>query len=126
MGRFRRTPLTWRNFEYLSIPYADYPAAYARMDVFLSISALEGGPIPLIEAMMCNLMPVVSDTGFAPDIIRHGENSYLFPVDTDPPQVVGLIRRALANPCDVAATASHLNWQAMALELNCLVKDSSP
>lgn len=118
--------LTYGNFEYLTIPYADYPAAYARMDVFLSTSALEGGPIPLIEAMMCNLVPVVSDTGFAPDIIRHGDNGYLFPVDADPQQVAGLIRQALANPSDVAATATHLSWQAMALELHRQVTDPGP
>jgi glycosyltransferase involved in cell wall biosynthesis len=114
------------NFEYLVIPYADYPAAYARLDVFLSTSLLEGGPIPLIEAMMCNRVPVVSDTGFAPDIIRHGENGYLFPVDATAEQVAPLIRAALKNPNDIAATTANLSWAAMARELYNQVQQCRP
>ncbi len=114
------------NFEYLTIPYEDYPAAYGRMDVFLSTSTLEGGPIPLLEAMMCNLVPVVTNTGFAPDIIRHGDNGYLFPVDAGAYQVVPMIRAALANRCDVAATATHLSWGAMAQALYAQVQDCRP
>ncbi len=41
-----------RNLESVETSYADYPAWYAKMDVFVSASDLEGGPIPLIEAMM--------------------------------------------------------------------------
>jgi glycosyltransferase involved in cell wall biosynthesis len=114
------------NFEYLTLPYADYPAQYRRMDCFLSTSTLEGGPIPLIETMMCNRVPVVSDTGFARDLIRHGENGYLFPVDAAPEQVAGLLRQALANPSDIAATVSHLTWQAMAAELHRHVTECRP
>ncbi len=117
---------TCPNFEYLVVPYADYPAQYARMDVFLSTSTLEGGPIPLIEAMMSNLVPVVSDTGFAQDIIRHGENGYLFSVDSDAGRVVELIRQALRNPCDVAVTVANLTWQAMAQDLYHQVNSCHP
>jgi len=105
------------NFEYLTLRYADYPAQYRRMDCYLSTSLLEGGPIPLVETMMCNLVPVVSDTGFAADLIRHGENGYIFPVDAGPDQVIALLRQALTNRSDIAATVAHLTWQAMAQEL---------
>jgi glycosyltransferase involved in cell wall biosynthesis len=69
------------NFTYLQLPYRDYPDVYATFDVFLSMSSLEGGPIPLIEAMMGNAVPVASRTGFAPDLIRHGENGFIFDLD---------------------------------------------
>ncbi len=54
---------------------------YSTFDVFLSISNLEGGPIPLVEAMMSNAVPVASRTGFAPDLIQHGENGFIFDLD---------------------------------------------
>jgi glycosyltransferase involved in cell wall biosynthesis len=114
------------NFEYLTLHYADYPAYYRQMDVYLSTSRLEGGPIPLIETMMCNLVPVVSDTGFARDIVRHGENGYIFPVDAGPEQVADLIRQALANRNDIAATVAHLTWREMSQELYRLVGESRP
>lgn len=106
------------NLEYLTLSYRDYPAQYARMDCFLSTSTLEGGPIPLIESMMCNLVPVVSDTGFARDIVRHGENGYLFPVDAGVEQVVTLIEQALTCETDIAATVGHLSWAEMARTLH--------
>ncbi|HYN76469.1 MAG TPA: glycosyltransferase family 4 protein [Lamprocystis sp. (in: g-proteobacteria)] len=114
------------NFEYLTLPYRDYPAQYRRLDCYLSASRLEGGPIPLIETMMCNLVPVVSDTGFARDLVRHGENGYLFPVDARPEQVAALIRQALGNRSDVAATVAHLSWQAMAQGLHRHVTECRP
>ena len=41
------------NIEYFSPKYQEYPY-YSKMNVFLSTSTIEGGPIPLIEAMACN------------------------------------------------------------------------
>jgi glycosyltransferase involved in cell wall biosynthesis len=113
-AELRRAP----NLEYLTLSYREYPAQYARMDCFLSTSTLEGGPIPLIESMMCNVVPVVSDTGFAPDIVRHGENGYLFPVDAGVDAVVALIEQALTCEADVAASVGHLTWAEMARSLH--------
>jgi glycosyltransferase involved in cell wall biosynthesis len=76
--------------------------------------------------MMCNLVPVASDTGFARDLIRHGDNGYLFPTDADADQVAELIRQALANRCDIATTVAHLTWQAMSERLHRLVRECQP
>jgi glycosyltransferase involved in cell wall biosynthesis len=60
------------NVEYVEADYPEFGAWYQKFDVYCSTSLLEGGPIPAIEAMMGNVMPVISDTGFARDIIEHG------------------------------------------------------
>ena len=39
------------------------------MKVFVSLSIHEGGPLPLLESMSCGCYPVVTNTGFASDII---------------------------------------------------------
>ena len=54
-----------------------YPDLYSKMDVFVSPSILEGGPVPILESMMSNCVPVASKTGFCPDIINHGQNGFL-------------------------------------------------
>ena len=60
-----------KNFEYLEeIPYSQYPIKYNNFKIFLSVSKLEGGPIPLVESMACGCYPIVSDTGAARDIIK--------------------------------------------------------
>lgn len=60
-----------KNFEYLEdIPYSQYPSYYNNFKIFLSVSKLEGGPIPLVESMACGCYPIVSDTGAARDVIK--------------------------------------------------------
>ena len=67
------------NLRCVEADYADYPMLYDEMDVFVSPSTLEGGPMPLLEAMMCNVVPIATRTGFAPDLIEHGVNGLLVP-----------------------------------------------
>jgi glycosyltransferase involved in cell wall biosynthesis len=99
------------NFEYRQGSYADYPAFYRELDVFVSLAALEGGPVPLIESMMSNVVPVATRTGFAPDLIRDGENGFLCDVDAPTATVAGLVERACAATADVRATVEHLTWR---------------
>lgn len=103
--------LTLKNFEYVETEYANYPQYYRKMDIFVSTSVLEGGPIPLIEAMMANIFPVVSDTGFARDIIHHGENGFIFPVDSDISSICELIRQARMNTTNIRETVINLSWE---------------
>lgn len=46
-------------------------------DIYLMLSRLEGGPLPLLETMGLGMWPICTPTGIAPDIIRHGENGSL-------------------------------------------------
>ena len=109
------------NFEYVEPEYADYPGYYRRMDVFVSPALLEGGPIPLLETMMCNVVPVASRTGFAPDLVRHGENGFLFDVDAPTGEICELIEQAFALRADVHATVARYSWAAFTHELLDLV-----
>ncbi|HKY39093.1 MAG TPA: glycosyltransferase [Polyangiaceae bacterium] len=99
------------NFSYFTIPYQQYPEQYRKFDVFLSMSTLEDGPLSLLEAMMCNAVPVASDTGFAPDLIRHGENGFLFDIDAPAPTIAWQIEAAYQLECDVRATVLPYGWQ---------------
>lgn len=102
------------NFDYVELEYANYPSFYDGIDVFVSPSKLEGGPIPLIEAMMSNVVPVATRTGFAPDVIRHGENGFLCDVDAPVEVFAELIEAAYALGNDVRSTVEHLTWQSFA------------
>lgn len=99
------------NFDYRQGSYADYPAFYRSLDVFVSLAALEGGPVPLIESMMSNVVPVATRTGFAPDLIRDGENGFLCDVAAPTAAVAALVERAFAVTADVRATVEQLTWR---------------
>lgn len=105
------------NFCYVEAPYADYPRYYEEMDVFVSPAKLEGGPIALIETMMCNVVPVASRTGFAPDLIEHGENGFLFDTDSSAEAVCPLIDKAFDIQADIRKTVEHLSWKNFSLEV---------
>lgn len=105
------------NFEYVETSYDQYPGLYRQMDVFVSPSSLEGGPVPLIEAMMSNVVPVASKTGFAPDVIRHGKNGFLFETDAPVEIVCELIDRAIAHSGDVRATVLDCSWDAFSAKI---------
>lgn len=116
----------WKNFkELIALPnlfyktasYGEYPEIYDNFDVYLSTSELEGGPIPLIETMMCNVVPVVSDTGFCRDLISENENGYIFPTDASAEQVVSLIDKALNFDGDIGNSVAHLSWKNMSKNL---------
>jgi glycosyltransferase involved in cell wall biosynthesis len=94
-----------------NIPYEKYPDYYDKMDVFISVSQVEGGPVPLIESMMSNVVPVVSHTGFAPDIISHGKNGFIFPVNAPVEEITPLIDKAFAIRINVRDTVRHLTWR---------------
>jgi glycosyltransferase involved in cell wall biosynthesis len=112
---------TFGNFTYVQAPYEQYPQYYRKMDVFLSPSRLEGGPIPLLEAMMCNAVPVATRTGFAPDLIEHGSNGFLYEPDTDAETACALIEQAYGIDADVRKTVEHLTWERFSRTIQMLL-----
>ncbi|MCU0549112.1 MAG: glycosyltransferase family 4 protein [Leptolyngbya sp. Prado105] len=110
------------NFTYVEAPYQDYPKYYAQMDVFVSPSKLEGGPITVIEAMMSNVFPVVSDTGHNPDLITSGENGFIFDVEASIATICELIDRAFTMTLNVRQTVEHLSWKNYSLAVQSLLK----
>lgn len=99
------------NLEYVDIPYNEYPEFYESIDVFVSVSTLEGGPVPLIEAAMSNAVPVCSRTGHAPDIIEHGKNGFLFDPYSPVSKVAELVEKAFELDEDIRSSVEHLTWQ---------------
>jgi glycosyltransferase involved in cell wall biosynthesis len=108
-----------------NLEYEKYQDEYEKCDVFLSCATLEGGgPGGLIEAMLSNIVPVVSDTGNARQYIVDGYNGFIFPTDANSDVVAEMIRKAYeANPQDslpyndIWQTAQHYTWDFYALQM---------
>lgn len=102
------------NLRYVETDYGRYPQYYAQMDVFCSPSLLEGACVPILESMMCNVVPVVSDTGHAADLVRPAENGFLFDPRAPASEIEPLLERAFALRTNVRATVRHLTWERFA------------
>lgn len=97
-----------RNFSYLKFNKANRNRVFSEATLFMSLSNLEGGPVPLIEALDMGVIPIATKTGFAPDLIREGENGYLLPLIPKVSEVLDAIQKALS--AKLAIKSSGLTW----------------
>jgi len=102
-----------QNIEYRFFSKESRNIAMSRATLFLSLSTLEGGPIPLIESMSMGVMPVVTNTGFAPDIIVDGENGIIVPNPPTATQVQSAILRAVNLKGSTQNSVKHLTWDRL-------------
>lgn len=63
-------------------------------DVFIFPTDYEGFSLALVEALACAMPVVVTAVGAAPDLIRHGENGFLF-APKDPAALLSALNGAL-------------------------------
>lgn len=86
----------------------------SRATLFLSLSKLEGGPIPLIESMRMGVIPVATDTGFARDLIKNGKNGVIIPNPPTADQVHEAILTAINLKEPPQKSVEHLTWDRLA------------
>jgi glycosyltransferase involved in cell wall biosynthesis len=109
------------NFSYRELSYDALPSFYAGIDVFVSLATIEGGPVPMLESMLANAVPVATRTGWAPDLIEPGRNGFLLDVDASVETAAEMVERARGLRGDVRATVAHLTWERFARDVLSLV-----
>jgi glycosyltransferase involved in cell wall biosynthesis len=115
------------NFRYITATYADFPVYFDQFDVYLSLSNLEGGPIPLIEAMFANCVPVVTRTGFAEDIVNDGVNGRIISCKPSVELVVEAITWAGAElASDIRASVLEFSWEAFGSRFALVIEPTLP
>ena len=112
--------ITLPNFKYITPNYDDYSIWYNRMKIFLSLSFLEGGPIPLIEAMACGAYPIVSDTGFAEDIILNNDTGTILKLSLGDKIIVEIITEIMESNIDeslICHDVKNLTWDNFSFKI---------
>ena len=70
------------------IPFADdiaqLPRLYHALDFYWVTSRVEGGPVPLLEAMSSEVCCLSTAVGLAQEVIEDGENALLLPMNDAP------------------------------------------
>lgn len=102
------------NIEYKYFTKDARNTAMSRASLFLSLSNLEGGPIPLIESMRMGVIPVATDTGFARDLILDGKNGIVIPNPPTASQVHKAILTASELTGSPQESVEHLSWERLA------------
>ena len=102
------------NVEYKYFTKDTRNIAMSRASLFLSLSNLEGGPIPLIESMRMGVIPVATDTGFARDLILDGKNGIVIPNPPTASQVHKAVLTASELTGSPQKSVEHLSWERLA------------
>jgi glycosyltransferase involved in cell wall biosynthesis len=88
----------------------------SKAHVFLSLSTLEGGPIPVLDAAKCGAYVIATGTGFVPDLVVDPQVGQVvnFPIDVY--KVVEMIKTAPLNESFKANFASKMTWDELTLK----------
>jgi len=94
----------WRSIRFLGFKnQTELPRYYDLCDVFVLPSRQEPWGLVINEVMNTSRAVIASDeVGCGPDLVRHGENGYVFPAG-DTASLANVLRQALANPEWIAA-----------------------
>ena len=84
-----------KNLVIVDPPYKDYILFYNLMKAFVSVTSYDGGPIPLLESMACGVPPVITNSGFAPDVIKNKEYGLTFQPFAESSEVLRLIKETI-------------------------------
>jgi glycosyltransferase involved in cell wall biosynthesis len=96
------------NFEYHQFNKVSRNKYFSRAGIFLSLSNLEGGPVPLIEAISMGCIPVATRTGFAEDLIVDKESGILLPLHPGTSEIVSALRAAIT--IEAEPVNGYLTW----------------
>ena len=86
------------NFTYIELNKQSRNEFFSKASIFLSLSNLEGGPVPLIEAMAMGVYPIATKTGFALDLIVQQSNGQLISTKPTVPEVLAALDAAISMP----------------------------
>jgi glycosyltransferase involved in cell wall biosynthesis len=86
-------------------------------DVFIFPTEYEGFSLALVEALSSAIVAVVTSVGAAPDLIRHGQNGFLFP-PKDPQAMFAVLKEALEQTQRWPAIAAAARDSVAPFDLN--------
>lgn len=85
------------DFEFVGVVAgSEKTALFKRCDVFLLPSQFEGLPMALLESMAFGLVPITTDVGSIPSVVRHGHNGILVNRQS-PEEIARAIERLMAD-----------------------------
>lgn len=104
----------YKNVEYQYFNKKNRNLFMSRASFFLSLSKLEGGPIPLLESMSMGVIPIVTNTGFAKDVIEDRHNGIILPNPPNLSEILDGIENATKLTASPEASVKGLDWARIA------------
>lgn len=96
------------NFSYIKFNKINRNFIFSKATYFMSLSNLEGGPVPLIEALDMGVIPITTSTGFAPDVLKEGINGFMIGINPSVDEVLFVLEKA--ERAKLVIKSSELTW----------------
>lgn len=116
-----------------SLAQDDVPWAYSAANCYLCSSRVEGGPMPVLEAMACGLPIVSTPVGHVPEFVVDGINGFIFDSDDSSTAVERICRLVnLGVNCESmgaagrALLADRVSWRSVGHAYSNMLDQSRP
>jgi glycosyltransferase involved in cell wall biosynthesis len=86
------------NFDYYEFNFKNSNVLYNQNSIFLSLSDIEGGPVPALEALASGCKVILTDTGFARDLKNLSSSVVLIPINPSSSEVTLALNKCLNLP----------------------------
>jgi glycosyltransferase involved in cell wall biosynthesis len=99
------------NFKYYVFDFKIAAKLYNSSFTFLSLSDLEGGPIPILEALASGCRVITTDTGWAQDVAKISNSVLILPVDPSEEEVKKSLHKILLFEQPNTTVAKYFSYE---------------
>lgn len=107
----------WEDLNHLDLRYGEYADILSTIDILINFENKADGPWQLWAAMASNVIPISVRNEYTEQIIRHGENGYLFDESMPSDQISQALLEAISNETDVRQSVLQYDWRAFAIQV---------
>ena len=104
------------NFKYFEFSFTNANKLYNESSIFMSLSDLEGAPMPALEALASGCKIILTDTGFARDLSQISKSVVIIPINPSSEEVTRAIDYALSLPYPESEVIKFFNYESFLKE----------
>lgn len=98
------------NFKYIDFDFQKANEIYNECHIFMSLSDIEGAPMPALEALAAGCKIILTDTGFAKELINISESVVVIPVNPTSEEIKASLRAIKELPYPHANVGENFNY----------------
>lgn len=98
------------NFKYIDFDFQKANEIYNECHIFMSLSDIEGAPMPALEALAAGCKIILTDTGFAKELIKISESVVVIPVNPTSEEIKASLRAIKELPYPHANVGENFNY----------------
>lgn len=109
-SKFLDEMLLLPNFKYIDFDFQKANEIYNECHIFMSLSDIEGAPMPALEALAAGCKIILTDTGFAKELVNISESVVVIPVNPTSEEIKASLQAIKELPYPHANVGESFNY----------------